>query len=272
MPINYAEKYAPYVDERFKKQSLSNGAVNQDLDWVGVETVKVFSIPTVPMRDYSLTGMNRYGVPEELQNSVQEMKVTRDRAFTFTIDNKSKQDTMGVMEAGKALARQIDEVVVPEVDIYRFSIICANAGTTATAPITKDNAYEAFLDATTTLTDLKVPLVGRVAYIGANFYKQIRLDPSFIKASDIAQDALMKGQVGQIDGIPLITVPSSYLPANVEFFVTHPMATVAPIKLTDYVTHENPPGINGTLVEGRIRYDAFVFENKKNAIYVHKKA
>ncbi|MCX8045503.1 MAG: N4-gp56 family major capsid protein, partial [Anoxybacillus gonensis] len=121
-------------------------------------------------------------------------------------------------------------------------------------------------------TDLKVPLVGRVAYIGANFYKQIRLDPSFIKASDIAQDALMKGQVGQIDGIPLITVPSSYLPANVEFFITHPMATVAPIKLTDYVTHENPPGINGTLVEGRIRYDAFVFENKKNAIYVHKKA
>ncbi|KFZ41642.1 hypothetical protein JS80_15715 [Anoxybacillus sp. KU2-6(11)] len=61
----------------------------------------------------------------------------------------------------------------------------------------------------------------------------------------------------------LITVPSSYLPANVEFFITHPMATVAPIKLTDYVTHENPPGINGTLVEGRIRYDAFVFENKR---------
>ena len=143
MPINYAEKYAPYVDERFKKQSLSNGAVNQDLDWVGVETVKVFSIPTVPMRDYSLTGMNRYGVPEELQNSVQEMKVTRDRAFTFTIDNKSKQDTMSVMKAGKALARPIGEVVVPEVDIYRFAVICTNAGTTATASITKNNSCEA---------------------------------------------------------------------------------------------------------------------------------
>ena len=73
MPINYAEKYAPYVDERFKKQSLSNGAVNQDLEWVGVETVKVFSIPTVAMRDYSLPGMTRSGVHEELQSSVQEM-------------------------------------------------------------------------------------------------------------------------------------------------------------------------------------------------------
>ncbi|WP_394606813.1 hypothetical protein [Geobacillus thermoleovorans] len=50
----------------------------------------------------------------------------------------------------------------------------------------------------------------------------------------------MKGQVGLIDGIPLITVPSSYLPANVEFFIRI-RCDSAPIKLTDYVTHENPP-------------------------------
>ncbi|WP_461200945.1 hypothetical protein [Anoxybacillus sp. TBDG-1] len=47
------------------------------------------------------------------------------------------------MEARKALARQIDEVIVPEVDIYRFAVICTNVGTTATAPITKNNSYEA---------------------------------------------------------------------------------------------------------------------------------
>jgi hypothetical protein len=28
--------------------------------------------------------------------------------------------------------------------------------------------------------------------------------------------------------------------------------------------------INGWLVEGRLRYDAFVLNNKANAIYVHK--
>jgi hypothetical protein len=32
---------------------------------------------------------------------------------------------------------------------------------------------------------------------------------------------------------------------------------------------ENPPGINGWLVEGRVVYDAFVLESKKNGIYVH---
>lgn len=34
-----------------------------------------------------------------------------------------------------------------------------------------------------------------------------------------------------------------------------------------YKTHDNPPGINGALVEGRICYDAFVLENKAKAIY-----
>jgi hypothetical protein len=39
--------------------------------------------------------------------------------------------------------------------------------------------------------------------------------------------------------------------------------------LIDYVTHVNPPGINGTLVEGRIRHDAHALKNKVAAIYLN---
>lgn len=45
------------------------------------------------------------------------------------------------------------------------------------------------------------------------------------------------------------------------------MATVAPTKLEEYKVHQDPPGISGELVEGRIVYDAFVLDNKKMAIY-----
>jgi hypothetical protein len=83
---------------------------------------------------------------------------------------------------------------------------------------------------------------------------------------------LIKGQVGEVDGVKIVMVPSIYLPANTEFIVTNPIATVAPKKLEDYKTHDNPPGINGWLVEGRMIYDAFVLKNKVNAIYVHKNA
>ena len=51
----------------------------------------------------------------------------KDRAFTFTIDKKSEDDTMGTMEAGAALRRQIDEVVIPEIDTYRIAKLVAGA-------------------------------------------------------------------------------------------------------------------------------------------------
>ena len=129
MAVNYAEKYSPNVDERFKLGSLTAGIVNNDYDWIGVSTVKVYSIPTVAMNDYSLTGQSRYGTPTELGNEEQEMTISKDRSFTFTIDRKSYDDTMMTMEAGRALRRQIDEVVIPEVDTYRIGKLVSGADT-----------------------------------------------------------------------------------------------------------------------------------------------
>lgn len=270
MAVNYASKYAQKIDERFTREALSTPAVNQDYDFVGVKTVNVYSIPTAEMNDYTRSGSNRYGEPAELENNIQEMTMTQDRSFTFTIDRGNYSDTQMVNAAGAALQRQIREVVVPEVDTYRFATICAEAGTTAAGTLTSDNAYDAFLDGTTALMDNKVPMSGAVAYVSSAFYKLIKLDESFVKQSDVAQTEIaFKGQVGKIDGIPLVVLPSSYLPTGVDFFITNKIATTAPTKLTEYKIHDNPPGINGWLVEGRLYYDAFVLSNKASAIYVH---
>ena len=74
------------------------------------------------------------------------------------------------------------------------------------------------------------------------------------------------------DGVNIVPVPSSYLPENVEIIIAHKSAVVSPVKLSEYKTHIDPPGINGTLVEGRVYYDAFVLESKAKGIAVHKKA
>lgn len=272
MAVDYAVKYSSDVDEAFALASLTQGAVNDKYTFDGVETVKVYSVMTAPMNDYQMEGTKRYGDPNGLSNKLQTMKLEQDRSFTFTIDRKDFDDTMYTMEAGKALARQIELEVTPEVDIYRFSKIVAGAGTTKTAAISKTNAYETFLDGVTALNDLKVPMVGRIAYVSSAFFKAIRLDESFIKASDLAQNMLIKGQVGMIENIPLIYVPSTYLPENCGFFITHPIATVGPVKLAEYKVHDKPQGVSGWLVEGRVRYDAFVLDNKKNAIYAHMMA
>lgn len=272
MAINYASKYASKIDERFTKEAMSTGAINNDYEFVGVKTVNVYSVPTAQMHDYKRTGAGRYGEPEELENSVQELTMTQDRSFTFTIDRGNYNDTQMSNAAGAALQRQLREVVIPEIDTYRFEKICTNAGTTATGAITKENAYDAFLDGTTALVDNKVPLSGATAYVSSAFYKLIKLDPSFVKQGDLAQGITIKGQIGTVDGIPIIVLPKSYMPEGVEFFITNKIATTAPVKLSEYKIHDNPPGINGWLVEGRVYHDAFVLDNKKKAIYVHKNA
>jgi hypothetical protein len=50
------------------------------------------------------------------------------------------------------------------------------------------------------------------------------------------------------------------------------ITTIAAEKLEDYEIHENPPRINGVLCEGRLIYDAFISDNKKAGLYVHKTA
>ena len=272
MAINYASKYAQKIDEKFARESMTTAAVNDDYDFVGVKTVNVYKIPTAQMNDYTATGTSRYGTPAELENTVQELTMSRDRSFTFTIDRGTYPDTQMANAAGAALQRQIREVVVPEIDKYRFEKICEGAGKIETGSLSATLAYDAFLKGASELIENNVPLAGCAAFVSSDFYRYIKEDSSFIKNGDASQEILVKGQIGTVDGIPVIVVPKSYLPENVELIITHQSATTSPVKLSEYKIHDNPPGINGWLVEGRVYYDAFVLDNKKNAIYVFKTA
>jgi N4-gp56 family major capsid protein len=275
MAINLATKYSNKVDERFKLQSLTEIGVNRDYDWTGVKTVSVYSIPTVPLVDYTRTGLNRYGTATELQDVKQDLTLANDKAFNFTIDKGNYEEQNMIKEAGKALAREIDEVVTPTIDIYRLAVMSASAvanGGSVTGAVSATNAYSKFLAGAEYLSDNKVPLAKRVAFVSPSFYSFIKQDSSFLKASDMGQAMLNKGVVGEIDGIKIVQVPSSYLPANTAFIMAHPSAVVSASKLEDYKTHDNPPGINGWLVEGRIIFDAFVLNSKVKGVYTHKTA
>ena len=100
------------------------------------------------------------------------------------------------------------------------------------------------------------------------FYKALRLDQLFTGTSDSAANMAQSGNLTQIDGARIKVVPSSYLPTGTNFIITHPIAMCSPVKLAEYNTHDNPPGISGWLVEGRVYYDAFVLNNKKKAIAI----
>lgn len=271
MAVNYAAKYSQQVDERFKLGALTSSLVNYAFEWLGVSTVKVYSMPTAAMGDYTTEGASRYGTPEELGNEVQEMTLAKDRAFTFTIDKKSEDDTMGTMEAGAALRRQIDEVVIPEIDTYRIAKLVAGADAgniVKDTAVTKANAYEKFLAVQEILDNKKVPTGGRICICTPGYYNMLKLDEAFTKKGDMATQIAINGLVGEVDGVYFVKAPKSYFPEKVHFIITNPIVMPSPIKLAEYKIHDDAPGISGYLVEGRVRYDAFVLNKKKYAIGV----
>ena len=270
--MNLASKYAKRVDERFTRESQAMLALNNDYNFTGVRTVNVYSIPTVAMTDYSRSGSNRYGTPNDLTRNIQTLTVSQDRAFTFIIDRGDRVQSQMVMDAGKALARQLKEVWVPEFDAYVFRKLAAEAtarGNYGTTAVTKDNAYGLFLDAMEALGNKNVPDKGRVAFCSYRFANLLKQDPAFMKYGDSSQEMLIKGVIGEVDGCKIVKVPSARLPSGCAFLLTHPMAATAPRQLEEYKTHSDPPGISGFLVEGRVVYDCFVLEEKADAIYYH---
>lgn len=271
MTQNLAQKYSAKVDERFKLGSLTAGLTNNDYEWEGVNSINVYSIATAPLNNYSLSGTSRYGTPSELDDTVQNLAISQDKSFTFVIDKKFEQDQMGAKAVGAALAREIDEVVTPYVDKYVIGTweAAADINYSYGVSITKSNAYENVLKGIGALGNSKVPAAGRFLICGYKFFKNLRLDAAFLSANEIAQDMKLNGQVGTVEGMPVIVAPDNYFAANTNFIIAHTSAVVAPIKLIDYITHVNPVGINGTVVEGRIRHDAHALKNKVAGIYLN---
>ena len=270
--INLATKYSSHVDERFSRESQAMLALNNEYKFQGDKVVKVYSIPIVALNDYTRSGTSRYGTPDDLSRNVQTMTVSKDRAFTFIIDKGDKVQSEMVSDAGKALARQLREVVVPEFDTYVFKTL-ANAaiarGNYETSTLTAQNAYEYFLKAMEKLGDNYVPDKGRVAFCSYKFANLLKQDASFMKYGDKSQEMLEKGVIGEVDGCKIVKVPNAHLPAGAAFIITHPIAATAPKQLEEYKIHDDPPGISGYLVEGRFIYDCFVLNEKADAVYYH---
>ena len=274
MAINLVTQFQPYVDEIFTKESKKALVTNQDFDWTGAHTIKVYKISTGTMNDYDRAGTgsgakgSRYGAVQSLEATTEEFTLKNDRSFTFAIDKLDSDETAQQLAGASALARQQREVVIPEVDAYVYGVIAAGAGTKpAAVTLTADNIYDEITKATNTLDNAEVPDESRVIIVSPDVYRIMKKSKDIVMETDIDTQLRKQGVVSNLDGAAVIKVPATRLPKNCGFLMCHPCATVAPTKLEDYKIHQDPPGISGSLVEGRICYDAFVLENKKMAIY-----
>lgn len=274
MSITLTEKFAEKVDERYHPISVTNAGVNQNYDWDGAQTIKVTSVGTVAMKDYDReTGYGAVASADGLSNAIQVLTLTKDRYFRAKLDKMDEEESK--IKGGEVLARQLREVTIPEIEAYRLQVMCKAIVTNTQAIEQTKTVYEHFLEANEKLDEANVPQVTRVAFANPAFINALKLDPNFIKSSDLSQEMLLKGQVGQVDGIPIIKTNTAWLKDdstnNFDCIIVDKNATVAPIKLAEYTANPNHPDFSGTVFQGRFYYDAFVLDMKKKGLVGIKK-
>lgn len=272
--INLVTAFRPLVDEKFTTESKKALLTNNDFDWTGAHSIKVYKVSTSDMNDYDRAGANtaknwsRFGPVAGLDATTEEMTLKKDRSFTFAIDKLDEDETAGQLQAASALARQLREKVIPEIDTYVYGVMCNGAGNKpAATALTAENICGEIFKANTALDNSEVPETGRIIVVTPDIYLLMKQSKDIFLETDVAENMRLHGVIAQLDGAQIIKVPANRLPSDFGFMIAHPVAAVAPTKLEDYRVHQDPPGISGDLVEGRICYDAFVLDNKKAAIY-----
>ena len=271
--IELATQYINYVDEIFSAESKKAFLTNDAFSFAGAHSVKVYKVSTAAMQEYGRGGADsgnwsRYGSVASLDSTTQTMLLSKDRSFTFAVDRMDEDETQRALTAAAALARQVREVVIPEVDSWTYSKMCAGAGFKPTAlALTTANIYTQIITGSKALDNAEVPDTGRFLLVTPDTYFLMKQNSDIIMQTDIGQDMRALGVVASLDGMTVIRVPAARLPAKFGFMLVHPSSTVAPVKLESYKTHIDPPGISGDLVEGRVAYDAFVLDNKAKGLY-----
>lgn len=275
MAIELVTKFAPYVDELFKDESKIGLVTNQDFDWSGAHTVKIYKVSSAPMQDYGRTGpasgnISRYGAINDLSATTQEMALQKDRSFIFNIDKLDEDETAQQVSAATALARQIREKVLPEIDAFTFGVMVDGAGTKVLdATLNETNIYDAIIEGSAVMDDAELPEDGRVLVVTPNTYHLMKKCQDITMNADVGAELRIRGVVATLDGMMVQRVPANRLPSGFGFMIAHPAATVAPVKLEDYKSDNKNVLSSGTIVTGRIAYGAFVLENKEMGIYYH---
>jgi hypothetical protein len=275
MAQNYASAHLKVIDERYFQKAKTDLIINKGmrLEFNGKNSVTIYNVDVVAENDYIRSGANRFGALVELGTGTQTFVLSQDKAFTFTVDRGNYADSQMVTEVASAVKRQVREVSVPTTDIYRLATLMAYAVANsqgATASTTNSNAYQQLIAQKAAMIDLLIDADNIVVFCSQTQYNLLRRDPEFKVASDEAYKDVKTGVVSKVDGMTLVVVPTSYLPANTGYLLVADDVLVAPTKFDMIRTLDDVQGIDGWVAEGRRYYDAFIPTNKGKAIRFHK--
>ena len=268
MAVNLAQKYSSVLDQVFTAGSYTDKYVNKKYDFDGVQTINVYTVTTVEPTDYkrSDTG-DRFGGNNELQNIVTPYTLNNDKSFKLVIDRGNYEQTALAEKAGAVMKAEMEERVIPMIDADRFKAAAAGATAVSQAITAGSNAYTDILKAEAFLDEDKAPVEGRVLFVTPGYYNTIKTYITTTMQADAYNSKLIsRGFVGELDGIPVVKVPTSYFPTKTNAILWHRDALLGAKQIMNTRIKTDSELVDGTLLLGRFIYGSFVLNGKKKSV------
>ena len=159
------------------------------------DTVRITTPSSIAVKEY-----NGSVVYDSTDSTQQSLLIDQSKYFAFSVDDvDAVQANVELIqpyteEGGQSMADDFDEFVA---GFY------TGATTDVGGAITASNVYETVVEARTALSDLKVPMSGRVGVVSPGFMGLLLNSPEFIKASDLGDAVVQSGAVGRIAGFTI---------------------------------------------------------------------
>ena len=283
--IEYAKRFVPVIDRIYKNGSYTSGLDSKtELDFTGVNEVKVLKISTTGLGDYSRTN----GYPKgDVTVAWETIKLEEERGKELSIDRMDNEETLG-MAFGEVTSQFIKNYVNPELDAYRFAKYASTTGVTSKEEtLTKDTIINALDTAILAMDNAEVPAENRVIYMSTN------LRPAFSQAVNrqYAGETAISNVVDSYNGIPITyVVPSRFYTKitlnsgasafgytkdasegkDINFMLVYTPAVMQAVKfaMPKVFTPDENQEKDMWKFQLRIYHDAYIYENKTAGVYV----
>lgn len=268
MAVNLATKYASQLDQIWTHASYTDNWINKKYDFDGVDTVKVYTVTTVAPGDYSRTSTgDRFGGNNELQDTIATYQITNDKAFKIAIDRGNYEQGMRAKKAGEVMRYEMNEQIIPMIDKDRLATATAGATAVSQSVTATTDAYQDTLKLNEYLDECKAPLEGRVLWVTPAEYNLIKTAiTTNILASGYNDKLVGKGFVGELDGVPVVKVPTSYFPAGVKAILCHRDALLGVRQVTETRIVTDSEFVSGSILLGRFIFGSFILKGKENGV------
>ena len=272
MAINLVKKYHDKLVQALEYASQLSGKTTDEYKLDGGEGVYLTSLVPQALNNYNKAATsNRYGTPAEMQDTQQYIAWDYDKSYAITVDKANYQDGGYLKTAGAVIEEQNNDIVAPFIEQNFYAKLCGNAGkvVTGNAPSTSDILSRlAAIEAA--FRNANIPKADRFVAVPTTVLQLFR--QSLTNCDNITDKMLLKGLVGRFGTLNVIEVADSDFLSDVYLVAWYRKAALKAFDIKESRVHQDPPGINGILVEYRVRGVNMVIGKYCGGVYVDCKS